>query len=171
MQSLSLLSISLPFERCPPEERPTMRTKPYSRHPGLYITCLAVEGSFYGTIVPVAGCAVPGRGLEPLRISPPDPKSGASANFATLANAKLTNVALLVASGKLRLSASSSSCDKSDNGNRRGHSTRFHPDHYRHAATRPINRTSCKFRFRRSFEAQRYQNGNGRHQENSHSFG
>src|SRR6266516_1315816 len=27
----------------------------------------------------------PGRGLEPLRISPPDPKSGASANFATLA--------------------------------------------------------------------------------------
>jgi hypothetical protein len=28
---------------------------------------------------------VPGRGLEPLRISPPDPKSGASANFATLA--------------------------------------------------------------------------------------
>ena len=29
---------------------------------------------------------VPGRGLEPLRISPPDPKSGASANFATPAN-------------------------------------------------------------------------------------
>src|SRR5262249_39820427 len=29
---------------------------------------------------------LPGRGLEPLRISPPDPKSGASANFATLAN-------------------------------------------------------------------------------------
>jgi hypothetical protein len=28
---------------------------------------------------------VPGRGLEPLRISPPDPKSGASANSATLA--------------------------------------------------------------------------------------
>ena len=28
---------------------------------------------------------VPGRGLEPLRISPPDPKSDASANFATLA--------------------------------------------------------------------------------------
>ena len=31
---------------------------------------------------------VPGRGLEPLRISPPDPKSGASANFATLARQK-----------------------------------------------------------------------------------
>src|SRR5207253_9899589 len=30
--------------------------------------------------------SVPGRGLEPLRISPPDPKSGASANFATLAS-------------------------------------------------------------------------------------
>src|SRR5438046_6377956 len=29
--------------------------------------------------------SMPGRGLEPLRISPPDPKSGASANFATLA--------------------------------------------------------------------------------------
>src|SRR5438046_8629900 len=29
---------------------------------------------------------LPGRGLEPLRISPPDPKSGASANFATLAS-------------------------------------------------------------------------------------
>ena len=29
---------------------------------------------------------MPGRGLEPLRISPPDPKSGASANFATLAH-------------------------------------------------------------------------------------
>jgi hypothetical protein len=28
---------------------------------------------------------LPGRGLEPLRISPPDPKSGASTNFATLA--------------------------------------------------------------------------------------
>ena len=33
---------------------------------------------------------MPGRGLEPLRISPPDPKSGASANFATLANRFLT---------------------------------------------------------------------------------
>src|SRR5450631_3455608 len=31
------------------------------------------------------GGGVPGRGLEPLRIAPPDPKSGASANFATLA--------------------------------------------------------------------------------------
>jgi hypothetical protein len=28
---------------------------------------------------------MPGRGFEPLRIAPPDPKSGASANFATLA--------------------------------------------------------------------------------------
>ncbi len=33
-----------------------------------------------------ADCALPGRGLEPLRISPPDPKSGASANSATPAN-------------------------------------------------------------------------------------
>jgi 3D (Asp-Asp-Asp) domain-containing protein len=31
---------------------------------------------------------VPGRGLEPLRISPPDPKSGASANFATPADSQ-----------------------------------------------------------------------------------
>ena len=29
---------------------------------------------------------LPERGLEPLRISPPDPKSGASANSATLAS-------------------------------------------------------------------------------------
>ena len=29
---------------------------------------------------------MPGRGLRTLRISPPDPKSGASANFATLAS-------------------------------------------------------------------------------------
>src|SRR6516165_1805979 len=34
---------------------------------------------------------VPGRGLEPLRISPPDPKSGASANFATLASVAYVN--------------------------------------------------------------------------------
>jgi hypothetical protein len=34
----------------------------------------------------VCSFEVPGRGLEPLRISPPDPKSGASANFATLAH-------------------------------------------------------------------------------------
>ena len=46
---------------------------------------------------------MPGRGLEPLRIAPPDPKSGASANFATLASAMVTKVALLAASGKLRL--------------------------------------------------------------------
>src|SRR2546426_6485816 len=31
---------------------------------------------------------MPGRGLEPLRIAPPDPKSGASANSATLAQAQ-----------------------------------------------------------------------------------
>jgi 3D (Asp-Asp-Asp) domain-containing protein len=31
---------------------------------------------------------VPGRGLEPLRIAPPDPKSGASANFATPADSE-----------------------------------------------------------------------------------
>jgi hypothetical protein len=36
---------------------------------------------------------LPRRGLEPLRIAPPDPKSGASANFATSAwhNANNTN--------------------------------------------------------------------------------
>jgi hypothetical protein len=41
---------------------------------------LGVERSAFASAVDV-----PGRGLEPLRISPPDPKSGASANFATLA--------------------------------------------------------------------------------------
>jgi hypothetical protein len=34
---------------------------------------------------------VPERGLEPLRISPPDPKSGASANFATPAESNANN--------------------------------------------------------------------------------
>src|SRR5437867_8571670 len=38
--------------------------------------------------------SMPGRGLEPLRISPPDPKSGASANFATLASLILRNLCL-----------------------------------------------------------------------------
>ena len=40
--------------------------------------------------------AVPGRGLEPLWISPPDPKSGASANFATLAKSILILAQILV---------------------------------------------------------------------------
>jgi hypothetical protein len=40
------------------------------------------------------GDIVPGRGLEPLRISPPDPKSGASANFATLAPLILSSLSL-----------------------------------------------------------------------------
>ena len=35
-----------------------------------------------------ASAEVPGRGLEPLRIAPPDPKSGASANFATPADSE-----------------------------------------------------------------------------------
>ena len=34
---------------------------------------------------PMDALLVPRRGLEPLRIAPPDPKSGASANFATSA--------------------------------------------------------------------------------------
>jgi hypothetical protein len=38
------------------------------------------------SMLDVCSFEVPGRGLEPLRISPPDPKSGASANFATLAS-------------------------------------------------------------------------------------
>jgi hypothetical protein len=40
---------------------------------------------------------MPGRGLEPLRISPPDPKSGASANFATLAEIPATVPAQILA--------------------------------------------------------------------------
>src|SRR5689334_13486712 len=39
---------------------------------------------YVAPVVPLIG--MPGRGLEPLWISPPDPKSGASTNFATLAN-------------------------------------------------------------------------------------
>ena len=39
---------------------------------------------------------LPGRGLEPLRISPPDPKSGASANFATLASLIYNDLQMIV---------------------------------------------------------------------------
>ena len=39
---------------------------------------------------------MPGRGLEPLRISPPDPKSGASANFATLAEISAIDLAQIL---------------------------------------------------------------------------
>ena len=46
---------------------------------------------------------MPGRGLEPLRISPPDPKSGASANFATLANCDGDEGRFVSRFGKLRL--------------------------------------------------------------------
>ena len=48
-----------------------------------------VERSVFASAV-----QMPGRGLEPLRISPPDPKSGASANFATLAMLILRNLRL-----------------------------------------------------------------------------
>ena len=40
---------------------------------------------------------MPGRGLEPLRIAPPDPKSGASANFATLAEIPATVLTQILA--------------------------------------------------------------------------
>ena len=39
-------------------------------------------------LVAAVAAEVPGRGLEPLRIAPPDPKSGASANFATPADSE-----------------------------------------------------------------------------------
>ena len=39
-----------------------------------------------------ASAEVPGRGLEPLRIAPPDPKSGASANFATPADSQIVTL-------------------------------------------------------------------------------
>src|SRR5438874_4548846 len=39
---------------------------------------------------------LPGRGLEPLRISPPDPKSGASANSATLASLSFKDLQILL---------------------------------------------------------------------------
>ena len=60
-----------------------MRTNPFL-HSGSYMASFA--GRSIILCVADVGCAVPGRGLEPLRISPPDPKSGASANSATPAN-------------------------------------------------------------------------------------
>ena len=46
---------------------------------------------------------MPGRGLEPLRIAPPDPKSGASANFATLAPLIACYLRILELRRKLRV--------------------------------------------------------------------
>jgi hypothetical protein len=46
---------------------------------------------------------VPGRGLEPLRISPPDPKSGASANSATPANCDAHEARCVGRSGQIAL--------------------------------------------------------------------
>ena len=60
-----------------------MRTNPFL-HSGSYMASFA--GRSIILCVADVGCAVPGRGLEPLRISPPDPKSGASANSATPAS-------------------------------------------------------------------------------------
>src|SRR5947207_15483614 len=47
--------------------------------------------------------SMPGRGLEPLRISPPDPKSGASANFATLASLIYSDLRIIHSDNFLRV--------------------------------------------------------------------
>src|SRR6266480_2343043 len=64
------------------------RRKVFPQHPGLYMASLVGRSLILcmNHLVAEADRAVPGRGLEPLRISPPDPKSGASANFATPAS-------------------------------------------------------------------------------------
>ena len=66
-------------------------TKIFPLHPGLYARLPRKNQPFFcpGLCRRVSGLIeMPGRGLEPLWISPPDPKSGASANFATPANFK-----------------------------------------------------------------------------------
>ena len=90
---------------------------------------------------------VPGRGLEPLRISPPDPKSGASANSATPAcdaherrcGGRFGQIALVSFLQFLR---------QIENACARSRPARFPPDHYRHSATRPPDRARGEFRFR-----------------------
>ena len=49
---------------------------------------VASDRSTPAPLTVAASAEVPGRGLEPLRIAPPDPKSGASANFATPADSE-----------------------------------------------------------------------------------
>ena len=49
---------------------------------------IASHRSAPARVIIAASAEVPGRGLEPLRIAPPDPKSGASANFATPADSQ-----------------------------------------------------------------------------------
>ena len=51
--------------------------------PHYYMAACLGETSFFAVALVGPLVQVPGRGLEPLRISPPDPKSGASANSAT----------------------------------------------------------------------------------------
>src|SRR5437763_2871419 len=62
--------------------------------------------------------------------------------------AMLTNLAVLAAAGKLRLSACLGSCDKSRDACARARPTRFPSDHYWHPATRPPYRTRGRLRFR-----------------------
>ena len=59
------------------------RNKVFPQQPKLYMAFLVGRSIIFR--VADDSYNVPGRGLEPLRISPPDPKSGASANSATLA--------------------------------------------------------------------------------------
>jgi hypothetical protein len=55
----------------------TMNRKPSGPEKSSTFACMSLPLRF--EVLTPAG--VPGRGLEPLRISPPDPKSGASAKF------------------------------------------------------------------------------------------
>ena len=54
---------------------------------------------------------MPGRGLEPLWISPPDPKSGASADFATLARFSAIDLAQILAQAAPSQQASNGESD------------------------------------------------------------
>ena len=77
---------------------PNTPSLPHSSHPfGSGSEWLVVSERWQDALLqklaspaPREGDRVPGRGLEPLRIAPPDPKSGASANFATPAVSQAT---------------------------------------------------------------------------------
>src|SRR5215203_2755741 len=79
------MTVAVPAEMAPLN---TFEYKSFSTAPVIIHGLLRGEKPHLGMKCRVAeaDCAVPGRGLEPLRISPPDPKSGASANSATPAN-------------------------------------------------------------------------------------
>ena len=125
-----------------------MRTNPFSRQFGLYIACLEREVSLrMNSLHRRDGYAVPGRGLEPLRIAPPDPKSGASANFATLAGCDDHERRFVSSFGQIALVRLLGLLQQIEPCLHKSLAGPFSCRYSRHTSPGPPNRTGGKFRF------------------------